>query len=52
MSFNGGGCLLSMTRGLGQGEKKGGAALDAVESGRGVGDFYRSRNGRRRMVKE
>jgi hypothetical protein len=51
-SFNGGSYLLSTTRGSGQGETKVGAALDAVESGRGIGAFYRSRNGRRRAVKE
>jgi hypothetical protein len=51
-SFNGGSYLLSTTRGSGQGEMKVGAALDAVESGRGIGAFYRSRNGRRRAVKE
>jgi hypothetical protein len=43
MSFNGGGYLLSMTRGSRRGETKVGAALDAVESVRGVGAFYRSR---------
>jgi hypothetical protein len=32
-SFNSDGYLLSMTRGLGQGETKFGAALDTVESG-------------------
>jgi hypothetical protein len=51
-SFNGGGYLLSTTRGSGRGEMKVGAALDAVESARGVGAFYRSGNGRRRVVKE
>jgi hypothetical protein len=34
--------LLSTTRGLGRGEAKVGAALDAVESGRGGGTFYRA----------
>jgi hypothetical protein len=38
---DGGGDLLSTTRGSGRGEMKVGAALDAVESGRGVGAFYR-----------
>jgi hypothetical protein len=52
MSFNGGGYLLSMTRGSGRGEMKVGAALDTVESGRGVGGIYRSGNGERRAVKE
>jgi hypothetical protein len=52
MSFNGGGYLLSMTRGLGWGETKVGASLDAVESGRGVGAFCRSGNGGRWAVKE
>jgi hypothetical protein len=32
--------LLSTTRGSGRGEVKVGAALDAVESGRGGGTFY------------
>jgi hypothetical protein len=35
-----------MTRGSGRGEAKVGAALDAVESGRGVGAFYRAAEGR------
>jgi hypothetical protein len=39
---DGGGDVLSMTRGSGRGETKVGAALDAVESGRGVGAFYRA----------
>jgi hypothetical protein len=51
-SFNGGGYLLSTTRGSGRGETKVRAALDAVESGRGVWPFYRSGNGGRRVVKE
>jgi hypothetical protein len=34
--------LLSTTRRSGRGETKVGAALDAVESGRGVGAFYRA----------
>jgi hypothetical protein len=51
-SFNGGSYLLSMTGGSGRREMKVGAALDAVESGRGVGAFYRSGNGGRRPVKE
>jgi hypothetical protein len=38
---DGGSDLLSMTRGSRWGETKVGAALDAVESGRGVGAFYR-----------
>jgi hypothetical protein len=42
-SFNGGGYLLSTTRGSRRGETKVGEALDAVESVRGVGAFYRSR---------
>jgi hypothetical protein len=52
MSFNGGGYLLSMTRGSGRGETKVGAALDAVESGQGVGAFYRSGNGGRQVINE
>jgi hypothetical protein len=51
-SFIGGGYLLSMTRGSGRGETKVGVALDAVESGRGVGAFYGSVNGERWAVKE
>jgi hypothetical protein len=51
MSFNDGGYLLSMTRGSRWGEMKVGVALDVVESGRGVGAFYRSRNDGRRAVK-
>jgi hypothetical protein len=51
-SFNGGGYLLSTTRCPGQGEMEVGAALDAVESGRGVGAFYRLGNSGRRAVKE
>jgi hypothetical protein len=39
---DGGGDLLSTTGGLGLGETKVGAALDAVESGQGVGAFYRA----------
>jgi hypothetical protein len=31
-----------MTRGSGRGEMKVGAALDAVESDRGIGAFYRA----------
>jgi hypothetical protein len=50
--FNGGGYLLSTTRGSGRGEMKVGAALDAVESGRGIGAFYRSGNCGRWVVKE
>jgi hypothetical protein len=38
--------LLSTTRGSGQREMKVGVALDAVESGRGVGAFYRTTEGR------
>jgi hypothetical protein len=48
MSFNNGGYLLSTTRGSGWEETK----VGAVESGRGVGAFYRSGNGGRRAVKE
>jgi hypothetical protein len=51
-SFNGGGYLLSTTRGLGRGETKVGADLDAVDCGRGVGTFYRSGNGGRQAFKE
>jgi hypothetical protein len=51
-SFNGGGYLLSSTRGSGRGEMKVGAALDAVESGQGVGAFYRSGNSGRWAIKE
>jgi hypothetical protein len=51
-SFNGGGYLLSTTRGSGWGETKVGAALDAVESGQGVGAFYRSGNGGRWAINE
>jgi hypothetical protein len=51
-SFNGGGYLLSTTRGSRKGETKVGAALDTVESGRGVGAFYRSGNSGRWAVKE
>jgi hypothetical protein len=43
---DGGGDLLSTTGGLGLGETKVGAALDAVESGQGVGAFYRAVEGR------
>jgi hypothetical protein len=39
-SFNGSGYLLSTTRGAGRGEMKVGAALDAMESGRGVGERW------------
>jgi hypothetical protein len=39
MSFNGGGYLLSMTRGSGWGETKVGVPLDAVESGQGIWAF-------------
>jgi hypothetical protein len=48
MSFNNGGYLLLTTRGLGWEETK----VGAVESGRGIGAFYRSGNGGRRAVKE
>jgi hypothetical protein len=48
MGFNDGGYLLSMTRGSGRGEKVGAA----LESGRGVGAFYRSGNSGRRAIKE
>jgi hypothetical protein len=51
-SFNGGSYLLSTARGSGRGEIKVGAALDTVESGRGVRAFYRLGNGGRRVVKE
>jgi hypothetical protein len=51
MSFNDGGYLLSMTRGSRWGEMKVGVALDVVESGRGVGAFYRSGNDGRQAVK-
>jgi hypothetical protein len=51
-SFNDGGYLLSTTRGLGKGETKVGASLDVVESGQGVGAFYRSGNSGRWAVKE
>jgi hypothetical protein len=50
MSFDGGGYLLSMTSGSGWGEAKVGVALDAVESGRGIGAFYMSGNDGRRAV--
>jgi hypothetical protein len=52
MSFNGSNYLLSMTRGSGKGETKVRVAFDAVESGRGIGAFYRSGNGKRQVVKE
>jgi hypothetical protein len=39
---DGGGDLLSTARGSGWGEMKVGAALDTVESGRGVGAVYRA----------
>jgi hypothetical protein len=42
---DGGGDLLSTTRGSGRGEAKVGAALDAVENGRGGGTFYRASEG-------
>jgi hypothetical protein len=51
-SFNGGGYLLSTTRGSGRGEMKVGAALDAVESSRDVGPFYMSGNGGRQAVRK
>jgi hypothetical protein len=51
-SFNGCGYLLLTTRGSGQGEMKVGAALDVVESGQGIGDFYRTGNSERWAVKE
>jgi hypothetical protein len=41
--------LLSTTRGSGRGEVKVGAALDAVESGRGGGTFYRASEGAEQM---
>jgi hypothetical protein len=51
-SLNSGGYLLSTTRDSGRGGTKVGEALDVVESGRGVGPFYRSGNSGRRTVKE
>jgi hypothetical protein len=39
---DGGGDMLSTTRGSGRGETRVGAALDAMDSGRGVGAFYRA----------
>jgi hypothetical protein len=45
---DGGGDLLSMTRSSGRGETKVGAALDAVESGRGVG-FWAALRKRKRF---
>jgi hypothetical protein len=47
---DGGGDLLSTTRGSGRGEMRVGAALDAVESGRGVGAFYRAGEEGRQLV--
>jgi hypothetical protein len=51
-SLNGGGYLLSTIRGSGRGEMKVGAALDVVESGQGIGAFYRTGNGERWAVME
>jgi hypothetical protein len=47
---DGGSDLLSTTRGSGRGEMMVGAALNAVESGRGIGSFYRAREEVRQPV--